>query len=95
MKKSMKNLNETFRRQRKIERMIVFPCRALPIAPSVRLVTSRCSGLAMQAAAAGGSTFEEATKQVRDRNRHLGRRLSRRAVGGTLLLKGRESEVCT
>lgn len=50
--------------------------------------------LAMQAAAAGDASFEETTKQVRERNRHVGRKLSRRAVGSTLLLKGLESEVC-
>lgn len=53
-----------------------------------------CCISAMQAVTVGGSSFEEATKQVRERNRHLGRRLSRRAVGSTLLLKGLESEVC-
>jgi hypothetical protein len=48
----------------------------------------------MQAAAAGCSTFDEATKHVRERNRLLGRRISRPAVGNMLLLKGLESEVC-
>jgi DNA helicase-2/ATP-dependent DNA helicase PcrA len=53
-----------------------------------------CCLSAMKAAAVGDSTFEEATKQMRERNRQLGRRISRRAVGSTLLLKGLESEVC-
>lgn len=53
-----------------------------------------CCVSAMQVAAVGSTTFDEATKQVRERNRLLGRRISRRAVGSTLLLKGLESEVC-
>ncbi|USX27244.1 hypothetical protein NHH73_02785 [Oxalobacteraceae bacterium OTU3CINTB1] len=53
-----------------------------------------CCLSAMQSAATGSCTFDEATKQIRERNRHLGRRIARRAVGSTLLLKGLESEVC-
>jgi DNA helicase-2/ATP-dependent DNA helicase PcrA len=52
-----------------------------------------CCLSAMHSADTMNVTFEEATKQVRERNRHVGRRLSRRAVGSTLLLKGLEAEV--
>lgn len=48
---------------------------------------------AMQAASDGSSTFEAATIREREKNRHLGRPLSRRSVGSTLLLKGLEADV--
>jgi len=41
----------------------------------------------------GEGGFIEAAMQVRERNRHLGRPLGRRAVGSTLLLKGLEADV--
>lgn len=44
-------------------------------------------------AAGGDGGFMGATIQVRERNRHLGRPLGRRAVGSTLLLKGLEADV--
>ena len=49
-------------------------------------------GLEM-AAALNGKSFHEATVQMREQNRLLGRPLPRRAVGSTLLLKGLEAEV--
>lgn len=48
---------------------------------------------AMQAAAGGTCTLHAAALQARERNRHLGRPPSRRAVGSTLLLKGLEADV--
>jgi len=48
---------------------------------------------ALRAAHGGGVTFYEATVQARERNRHMGRRIGRIAVGSTLLLKGLESDV--
>lgn len=48
---------------------------------------------ALHAAAGGMSTFHAAAIQARERNRHLGRALSHRAVGSTLLLKGLEADV--
>ncbi len=53
----------------------------------------RCCISAMQAAAGDGCTFHAATIQAREQNRHLGRPLSRRSVGSTLLLKGLEADV--
>lgn len=44
-------------------------------------------------AAGGEGGFVGAAMQVRERNRHLGRPLGRRAVGSTLLLKGLEADV--
>lgn len=44
-------------------------------------------------AAAGEGGFIGAAMQARERNRHLGRPLGRRAVGSTLLLKGLEADV--
>jgi DNA helicase-2/ATP-dependent DNA helicase PcrA len=41
----------------------------------------------------GEGGFIESAMQVRERNRHLGRPLGRRAVGSTLLLKGLEADV--
>lgn len=52
-----------------------------------------CLRSAMRAAAAGGVTLLDAVLQARERNRHLGRPVSRRAVGSTLLLKGLEADV--
>lgn len=44
-------------------------------------------------AAGGEGGFISAAMQTRERNRHLGRPLGRRAVGSTLLLKGLEADV--
>ena len=44
-------------------------------------------------AAAGEGGFVAAAVQARERNRHLGRPMGRRAVGSTLLLKGLEADV--
>ncbi|WP_313082312.1 UvrD-helicase domain-containing protein [Pulveribacter sp.] len=44
-------------------------------------------------AAGGEGGFIGAAMQARERNRHLGRPLGRRAVGSTLLLKGLEADV--
>jgi hypothetical protein len=52
-----------------------------------------CCTSAMRAAAVGDVSFPEAVLQVRERNRHLGRSVPRRAVGSTLLLKGLEADV--
>lgn len=48
---------------------------------------------AMQTAATGECSFYEAVVRARERNRHLGRPMTRRAVGSTLLLKGLEADV--
>lgn len=48
---------------------------------------------AMQSAAQENCTFHEATERERERRRHIGRSVSRRAVGSTLLLKGLEADV--
>lgn len=52
-----------------------------------------CCRVAMRAAAVGNITLLDAVLQARERNRHLGRTVSRRAVGSTLLLKGLEADV--
>jgi DNA helicase-2/ATP-dependent DNA helicase PcrA len=52
-----------------------------------------CLKSAMHAAASGGVTLLDAVIQARERNRHLGRLVSRRSVGSTLLLKGLEADV--
>ena len=52
-----------------------------------------CCRSAMRTAAAGGITLVDAVLQGRERIRHLGRPVSRRAVGSTLLLKGLEADV--
>jgi len=52
-----------------------------------------CCRSAMQAVAGGASDFLTAAIQARERNRHLGRPIARRAVGSTLLLKGLEADV--
>lgn len=44
-------------------------------------------------AAGGEGGFIGAAMQIRERNRHLGRPMGRRAVGSTLLLKGLEADV--
>lgn len=70
--------------------------RAFEDAPGVRVyrpeVLHVCKS-AMQAAADGECTFYEAVVRARERNRHLGRPMSKRAVGSTLLLKGLEADV--
>ncbi|MBN8948661.1 MAG: AAA family ATPase [Rhodanobacter sp.] len=70
--------------------------RALEDAPDVRVyrpeVLHVCKA-AMQAAATGECSFYEAIIRARERNRHLGRLTTRRAVGSTLLLKGLEADV--
>ncbi|QJQ03085.1 DNA helicase UvrD [Herbaspirillum rubrisubalbicans Os34] len=48
---------------------------------------------AMNIVLGSGGTLETACVQVRERSRHLGRGLSRKAIGSTLLLKGLESDV--
>lgn len=48
---------------------------------------------ALRAATLGECTFREAVIQARERNRHVGRPVARRAVGSTLLLKGLEADV--
>ena len=48
---------------------------------------------ALQSAGQGEGTFQEAVVRARERNRHLGRPVTRRAVGSTLLLKGLEADV--
>lgn len=52
-----------------------------------------CLKSALRAASTGGSTLLDAALQTRERNRHFGRSMSRRAVGSTLLLKGLEADV--
>ncbi len=51
-----------------------------------------CCRSAMRAVT-NGQTFLEAVLHTRERNRHHGRPVSRRAVGSTLLLKGLEADV--
>jgi hypothetical protein len=53
----------------------------------------RCCLIAMHAAASGSCTLHAAALQARERNRHLGRPPSRRAVGSTLLLKGLKADI--
>lgn len=52
-----------------------------------------CCRTAMRTAVTGGVPLLDAALQARERNRHLGRPVSRRAVGSTLLLKGLEADV--
>lgn len=70
--------------------------RAFENAPEVRVyrpeILQVCKS-AMQTAAYGECTFYESVVQARERNRHLGRTTTRRAVGSTLLLKGLEADV--
>lgn len=53
----------------------------------------RCCLTALRMATTGTHTFHAAAIQVRERNRFLGRPLSRRSVGSTLLLKGLEADI--
>lgn len=53
----------------------------------------RCCLTAMGMAANGAVALYDAVIQVRERNRHFGRPLSKRSVGSTLLLKGLEADV--
>jgi hypothetical protein len=53
----------------------------------------RCCLAAMHAAANGACALYACALQVREKYRHLGRPLSRRSVGSTLLLKGLEADV--
>jgi DNA helicase-2/ATP-dependent DNA helicase PcrA len=53
----------------------------------------RCLRSALRAVTAGGTTLHEAAIRFRERNRHMNRAVSRRAVGSTLLLKGLEADV--
>ncbi len=48
---------------------------------------------AMRTASSGGASLLDGVLLARERNRHLGRPLPRRAVGSTLLLKGLEADV--
>jgi len=48
---------------------------------------------AMQRVVQDNCSFHEATERERERRRHLGRSVTRRAVGSTLLLKGLEADV--
>ncbi len=73
------NLLETLRRQ--------------PSTRVFRPAVLNCCLSAMRVAASGSCTLLAAALQARERNRHFGRPLSRRAVGSTLLLKGLEAEV--
>ncbi|WP_034412299.1 UvrD-helicase domain-containing protein [Derxia gummosa] len=52
-----------------------------------------CCRSAMRAVVSGGGTFLKEVLQARERNRHQGRPVARRAVGSTLLLKGLEADV--
>jgi len=51
-----------------------------------------CCRTAMRSAAAGKTSFLDAVLAARERNRHEGRPIGRRAVGSTLLLKGLEAD---
>jgi DNA helicase-2/ATP-dependent DNA helicase PcrA len=53
----------------------------------------RCGLNALAMSSASSSPLFEASHQVRERNRHLGRPVSRRSVGSTLLLKGLEADI--
>lgn len=53
----------------------------------------RCLKSALRMTSAGGTSLRDAVVRVRERNRYLGRPVSRRAVGSTLLLKGLEADV--
>lgn len=52
-----------------------------------------CCRTAMRTAGTGGVPLLDAALQARERNRRVGRHVSRRAVGSTLLLKGLEADV--
>jgi len=69
---------------------------SIKAAPGVRVYRPemlRSCLAAIQTAVGGGCTLLEATERERDRCRHLGRTVARRAVGSTLLLKGLEADV--
>lgn len=69
--------------------------RALEDAPNARVFRPealRVLHVSLAAAAQGHSTFAAAVVQARERNRHSGRPILRRAVGSTLLLKGLEAD---
>jgi len=53
----------------------------------------RCLKSALTVAAATATPLHDAVIRMRERNRHMGRAVSRRAVGSTLLLKGLEADV--
>jgi DNA helicase-2/ATP-dependent DNA helicase PcrA len=53
----------------------------------------RTTRQALNLTAQGGVTLHEASLRIRDKNRHLGRPISCRAVGSTLLLKGLEADI--
>lgn len=48
---------------------------------------------ALNLPAEGAMTFEDATVSLREQNRYVGRPMSRRSVGSTLLLKGLEADI--
>lgn len=52
-----------------------------------------CLRSALRTASAGNLPLLDAVLHARERNRHFGRSVSRRAVGSTLLLKGLEADV--
>lgn len=65
-------------------------------APDVRVYRPevlRVCKTALHTAATGACSFYQAVVQARERNRHLGRPIAKRAVGSTLLLKGLEADV--
>lgn len=64
-----------------------------PGARAFRPEMLHCSRVAMREAAQGGCGLLEAVLRVRERNRHQGRLVAKRAVGSTLLLKGLEADV--
>jgi AAA domain len=70
--------------------------QALEVAYGVRVYRPEVLHIlkgALQTASQGEYTFREAVVRARERNRHLGRPVARRAVGSTLLLKGLEADV--
>ncbi len=70
--------------------------RAFESAPGVRVFRPellRVCKSAMEVASMNESSFYEAVVTARERNRHLGRPMTLRAVGSTLLLKGLEADV--
>lgn len=69
--------------------------RALEDAPNVRVFRPealRVLHASLAHAAQGQCTFADAVVQARERNRHVGRPVLRRAVGSALLLKGLEAD---
>lgn len=70
--------------------------KAFADAPNVRVYRPevfRMCVAAMEAAHGGKTTFSDAVVRERERNRHIGRSVAKRAVGSTLLLKGLEADV--